>query len=85
MTHLIVARFVIRFTSLSFFSLVFLLQPAVASSMVGVRFGLYEHVDASKKVFDLQLTPDDLEEIGSVVKQGRNLMESIGDCGDEYR
>lgn len=53
--------------------------------MVGVRFGLYQHVDASKKVFDLKLDTEDMEEIGAVVKQGKNLLESIGDCGDEYR
>jgi len=78
------------FTFLSFISfllrLLFLcMQPAVASSMVGVRFGLYQHIDASKKVFDLKLEPEDMEEISAVVKQGKNLLDVIGDCGDEYR
>ncbi|CAI0559578.1 unnamed protein product [Linum tenue] len=60
-------------------------QPAVAGSMVGVRLGLSEHVKDSNAVFALELDEEDVNSILEVSKKGRDLMEVIGDCGDEYR
>lgn len=61
------------------------LQPSVAGSMVGVRLGLSEHIQDTNAVFSLTLDEEDVDNIDEVTKRGRNLMELIGDCGDEYR
>ncbi|KAJ0976750.1 hypothetical protein J5N97_012224 [Dioscorea zingiberensis] len=60
-------------------------QSSVAGSMVGVRLGLAEHIQDTNAVFSLTLDEDDVNSIAEVSKKGRNLMELIGDCGDEYR
>ncbi|XP_039125053.1 LOW QUALITY PROTEIN: flagellar radial spoke protein 5 [Dioscorea cayenensis subsp. rotundata] len=60
-------------------------QPSVAGSMVGVRLGLSEHIQDTNAVFSLTLDEEDVDNIDEVRKKGRNLMELIGDCGDEYR
>ncbi|XP_031402798.1 flagellar radial spoke protein 5 isoform X2 [Punica granatum] len=60
-------------------------QPAVAGSMVGVRLGLSEHINDSKKVFSLVLDEEDVNSIKEVSERGRDLLKVIGDCGDEYR
>lgn len=60
-------------------------QPSVAGSMVGVRLGLSEHIQDTNTVFSLTLDEEDVNNIDEVRKRGRNLMELIGDCGDEYR
>lgn len=61
------------------------LKPSVAGSMVGVRLGLSEHIQDTNAVFSLTLDEEDVDNIDEVTKRGRNLMELIGDCGDEYR
>jgi hypothetical protein len=61
------------------------LQPAVAGSMVGVRLGLAEHIQASNAVFSLVLDEDDVNSIQEVSRKGKDLLKVIGDCGDEYR
>lgn len=53
--------------------------------MVGVRLGLSEHIQDTNAVFSLTLDEEDVDNIDEVRKKGRNLMELIGDCGDEYR
>lgn len=60
-------------------------QPGVAASMIGVRLGLSEHIEASKAIFSLQLDEEDEVNIKQVSAKGRDLMKVIGDCGDEYR
>ncbi|KAH7680621.1 Carbonyl reductase (NADPH) protein [Dioscorea alata] len=60
-------------------------QPSVAGSMVGVRLGLSEHIQDTNAVFSFTLDEEDVNNIDEVRKRGRNLMELIGDCGDEYR
>ncbi|KAG6543862.1 hypothetical protein Mapa_014702 [Marchantia paleacea] len=60
-------------------------QPSVGGSMIGVRLGLSEHLRDSQSVFKFQLDDDDREKIEVVTKKGKNLMNVIGDCGDEYR
>ncbi|MBC6474848.1 MAG: aldo/keto reductase [Hormoscilla sp. GM102CHS1] len=60
-------------------------QPAVAGAIVGARLGISAHIQENAKVFDLQLDSSDYEQISSVVGKSRDLYQSIGDCGDEYR
>ncbi|CAA7405375.1 unnamed protein product [Spirodela intermedia] len=60
-------------------------QTAVAGSMVGVRLGLAEHIVDCNAVFSLALDEEDVGSINEVSRKGRDLLEIIGDCGDEYR
>ncbi|CAN6438764.1 unnamed protein product [Victoria cruziana] len=60
-------------------------QPSVAGSMIGVRLGLSQHIEDSLAIFSLELDEEDKSSIDSVSKQGRDLLQIIGDCGDEYR
>ncbi|PRQ33178.1 putative pyridoxine 4-dehydrogenase [Rosa chinensis] len=60
-------------------------QRGVAGSMIGVRLGLSEHIQDSNAVFSLALDEDDISSIEEVTKKGKNLLQVIGDCGDEYR
>ncbi|KAM7271434.1 hypothetical protein ACFE04_030648 [Oxalis oulophora] len=60
-------------------------QPAVAGSMIGVRLGLAEHLQDSLAIFSLNLDEEDVNSIRQVCERGRNLLNVIGDCGDEYR
>lgn len=53
--------------------------------MVGVRLGLAEHIQDTNAVFSLALDEEDINEIAEVSKKGKDLLEIIGDCGDEYR
>jgi diketogulonate reductase-like aldo/keto reductase len=60
-------------------------QTSVAGSMVGVRLGLSEHIKDTNVIFSLELDEEDMNSISEASREGRNLMEIIGDCGDEYR
>ncbi|KAB2614985.1 hypothetical protein D8674_021573 [Pyrus ussuriensis x Pyrus communis] len=60
-------------------------QQAVTGSMVGVRLGLSEHIQDCNAVFSLTLDEEDRSSIKEVTKKGKNLLQVIGDCGDEYR
>jgi aryl-alcohol dehydrogenase-like predicted oxidoreductase len=60
-------------------------RPAVAGVIVGARLGVAHHLDDNLRVFDLQLDDADLAGIEAVLAKSRDLMEVIGDCGDEYR
>ncbi|MDA1129846.1 MAG: aldo/keto reductase [Chloroflexi bacterium] len=60
-------------------------RPAVAGVIVGVRLGIAEHLEDNARVFGLELEPEDVDEIESVLSQSRDLYKTIGDCGDEYR
>lgn len=60
-------------------------QPGVGGVVVGVRLGLSEHAEENAKTFQLELTKEDYDEIAAVQAKGENLLEAIGDCGDEYR
>jgi hypothetical protein len=60
-------------------------QTSVAGSMVGVRLGLSEHIKDTNAIFSLELDEEDMNSITEVSRKGRNLMDIIGDCGDEYR
>ena len=60
-------------------------KPAVAGVIIGARLGIAEHMSDNARVFSLNLDKEDSENIKSVTSKSRNLFETIGDCGDEYR
>jgi diketogulonate reductase-like aldo/keto reductase len=62
-------------------------QPAVGGAIVGCRFGLKgkSHIDDTRRVFEFELTEEDKERIRAVTRRSRDLLQVIGDCGDEYR
>jgi aryl-alcohol dehydrogenase-like predicted oxidoreductase len=60
-------------------------KPAVAGVIIGTRLGIAEHKSDNVQVFLLQLDKKDNEKINSVTSKSRDLFETIGDCGDEYR
>ena len=51
----------------------------------GCRLGLAEHRAANARVFDFSLDDQDWAVIDAATEGHRDLMASIGDCGDEYR
>ena len=60
-------------------------KPIVAGVILGVRLGVSEHITDNSRIFDFSLNGDDLDEIEKVLSKSNNLLEIIGDCGDEYR
>ena len=60
-------------------------QDRVAGVIVGCRLGLAEHRAANARVFDFSLDDQDWAVIDAATEGHRDLMASIGDCGDEYR
>jgi aryl-alcohol dehydrogenase-like predicted oxidoreductase len=60
-------------------------RPAVAGVIVGARLGLSEHIGDNARVFDFALDAEDLATIEPILARSRDLMQAIGDCGDEYR
>jgi aryl-alcohol dehydrogenase-like predicted oxidoreductase len=60
-------------------------RPAVAGVIVGARLGVTQHIEDNAGVFGLALDADDLAAIEAVLAKARDLMQLIGDCGDEYR
>jgi diketogulonate reductase-like aldo/keto reductase/enamine deaminase RidA (YjgF/YER057c/UK114 family) len=57
-------------------------QPAVGAIIVGARLGTSQHISDTVRLFNLALTPSDVEEI----KATMSVFSAIpGDCGDEYR
>jgi aryl-alcohol dehydrogenase-like predicted oxidoreductase len=60
-------------------------RSAVAGVIVGARLGIAEHIAANARIFDLALDAGDLARLAPILARGRDLMQMIGDCGDEYR
>ena len=60
-------------------------KPSVAGTIIGTRLGISEHKTDNLKVFDLKLDKEDLDNIKTITSKSNNLLEVIGDCGDEYR
>jgi aryl-alcohol dehydrogenase-like predicted oxidoreductase len=60
-------------------------QPAVAGVIVGTRLGIAEHRGDNARVFDFRLDAADIQAIEAVTQRRHDLMQAIGDCGDEYR
>ena len=59
-------------------------KPGVAGVIVGCRLGVSEHIAENLKISQLRLDEEDRTRI-ETARQGNNLMQAIGDCGDEYR
>jgi aryl-alcohol dehydrogenase-like predicted oxidoreductase len=60
-------------------------RPAVAGVIIGARLGIAEHTADNIRTFGLTLDPDDGASLEPVLAKARDLMQVIGDCGDEYR
>lgn len=60
-------------------------RPQVAGVILGARLGVREHIAETLKIFSLDLTDEDRSELAAASRQGNDLMEVIGDVGDEYR
>jgi len=60
-------------------------QPMIAGAIVGTRLGITEHREDTAKVFSFSLDEEDYQALEPIWKKSRNLYQSIGDCGDEYR
>jgi aryl-alcohol dehydrogenase-like predicted oxidoreductase len=60
-------------------------RPAVAGAILGRRLGLTDHRAENADVFAVSLDAEDLGPIDAVLSKSRDLLASIGDCGDEYR
>jgi len=60
-------------------------NPVVAGAIIGVRFGISDHIEENLNVLNFELDDQDLTEITSILDESRDLMKIIGDCGDEYR
>lgn len=60
-------------------------QPAVGGAIVGVRFGLQEHLRDNRRVFSFRMDKSDLEAVAAVQAKSRSLLKVFGDCGGEYR
>jgi aryl-alcohol dehydrogenase-like predicted oxidoreductase len=64
-------------------------QQAVGAALLGMRLGhtASSHIDENKRTLQagFELTEKDMQEIGAVQAKGKRLLESLGDCGGEYR
>lgn len=65
-------------------------RPAVGGVIVGCRFGISgagQYISESLRSCspDLKLQAEDHAMIEAVTRRSRDLIASIGDCGDEYR
>ena len=60
-------------------------KSAVAGVIIGVRLGISDHINNNAQVFNLSLDKSDYDDIDAVCRNSKNLFETIGDCGDEYR
>ncbi|KAH9858398.1 Aldo/keto reductase [Lenzites betulinus] len=62
-------------------------HPFVGAVIIGARMGVSEHTDDNQKVYGFRLSADDREAIQAVLLQsnGAQLIDTIGDCGAEYR
>lgn len=60
-------------------------QPTVAGAIVGARLGISEHRQDNAKVFGFEIDQADQDQISQIQTQAKNLFQSIGDCGNEYR
>jgi aryl-alcohol dehydrogenase-like predicted oxidoreductase len=60
-------------------------RPAVAGVIVGTRLGVAQHINDNARAFALSLDAEDHANIDAVLAKSRDLMNVIGDCGDEYR
>ena len=59
-------------------------QPAVGGVIVGVRFGLSDHIRDNVQTFNLKLDDEDINAIKVVQGKGNKLYTIFGDTGNEY-
>lgn len=60
-------------------------KSVVAGVLIGTRLGLSDHRNSNSQVFKFSLEREDIDTIDIVCEKGNDLMEVVGDCGDEYR
>lgn len=60
-------------------------RPAAAGVIIDARLGIAEHIAENARTFGVALDAEDLAAIEPVIAKSRDLMQVIGDCGDEYR
>jgi aryl-alcohol dehydrogenase-like predicted oxidoreductase len=60
-------------------------RPAVGGVIVGARLGVSEHIADNERVFALRLDAEDNDRIATALRDSRDLLRLMGDCGDEYR
>jgi aryl-alcohol dehydrogenase-like predicted oxidoreductase len=60
-------------------------RTAVAGVIVGARLGVAEHIADNAHTFEIALAAADLAALDPIFAKSRDLMQVIGDCGDEYR
>jgi aryl-alcohol dehydrogenase-like predicted oxidoreductase len=60
-------------------------RPAVAGAILGRRLGLTDHRADNVSVFAFSLDAADHARIDAVLAKSNDLLDAIGDCGDEYR
>jgi aryl-alcohol dehydrogenase-like predicted oxidoreductase len=60
-------------------------KPAVAAVIIGARLGISEHRNDNSRTFGIRLDSEDTLMIQSVTNKAKDLFETIGDCGAEYR
>ncbi|KAJ7075299.1 Aldo keto reductase [Mycena belliarum] len=62
-------------------------HPVVGAVIIGARLGCTEYPSDNLKVYALALTPADRAQIDAVLARsaGSRMIETIGDCGAEYR
>ena len=60
-------------------------RQAVAGVIIGARLGIAEHIADNARIFDLALDAEDAASLDPIAARSRDLMQVIGDCGDEYR
>jgi aryl-alcohol dehydrogenase-like predicted oxidoreductase len=60
-------------------------QTQVAGVILGVRFGISEHLTENQQLFNFQLDTEDYQTLQTLGQHSHRLLEVIGDCGNEYR
>lgn len=60
-------------------------QTCVAGVIIGARLGIAEHISENQKTFGFCLDDKDYSKIKHITSRARDLFDTIGDCGDEYR
>ncbi len=64
----------------------YVLQNSVVGGVIiGVRLGISEHIEQNSRVFNFSLNHNDINLIENILSRSNDLMQNIGDCGDEYR
>jgi len=60
-------------------------RRAIGAVIVGSRLGISDHLLENSRIFEFELDADDYRAIDAVTVQGRDMLLTLGDCGDEYR